>query len=77
MCASATWTTGSSSCTATGRSSKDAAWRTSCGRLVTDAALAKKQALAAELRAGVEALHARYGMFSDSTIGIRAERDAR
>ena len=46
-------------------------------QVLTDAARAKKQALAAELRAAVKGLHDKYGVFSDSTIGIRAERDAR
>ncbi|HVS39328.1 MAG TPA: hypothetical protein VMS17_27470 [Gemmataceae bacterium] len=46
-------------------------------QIITQAALAKKQTLAAELHAGVEALRAKYGTFSDSTIGIREERDTR
>ena len=46
-------------------------------QILTDAALAKKQALAEELRAGVKELRDKYGTFSDSTIGIREERDAR
>ncbi len=46
-------------------------------QVLTDAALAKKQALAAELRAAVKGCTTNTAMFSDSTIGIRAERDAR
>ena len=46
-------------------------------QVITDAALAKKQALAAELRAGVNELRDKYGTFSDSAVLIREERDAR
>ena len=46
-------------------------------QIVTSAALARKQALAAELRAGVEELRNKYGTFSDSAVLIREERDRR
>jgi antitoxin FitA len=46
-------------------------------QILTDAALAKKQALASELRAGVDELREKYGTFSDSAVQIREERDAR
>jgi len=46
-------------------------------QIITDAALAKKQALAEELRAGVKELRDKYGTFSDSAVLIREERDAR
>jgi plasmid stability protein len=46
-------------------------------QILTDAALAKKQALAAELRSGVDELREKYGTFSDSAVLIREERDAR
>jgi plasmid stability protein len=45
--------------------------------ILTAAALAKKQALAQELRAMQDELRQKYGTFSDSTLFIREERDRR
>lgn len=44
---------------------------------LTDAALAKKQAMAAEMRKQLDSLREKYGTFSDSTIAIREDRDVR
>lgn len=44
---------------------------------LTDAALAKKRAIAAEMRTQLDALRKKYGTFSDSAIAIRVDRDAR
>jgi len=44
---------------------------------LTDAALAKKQAIAAEMRTQRDTLRKKYGTFSDSAITIREDRDAR
>jgi plasmid stability protein len=46
-------------------------------QVITDAALAKKHAIAQEMREGLEELRSKYGMLSDSTIGIREDRDRR
>ena len=42
-----------------------------------DAALQRKQELAAELRADLAALEQKYGTFSDSAVLVREDRDAR
>jgi plasmid stability protein len=44
-------------------------------QVITDAALANKRAIADEMRAGLAELRSKYGTFSDSTIGIREDRD--
>ena len=46
-------------------------------QVITEAALAKKRALAEELRAGVNELRDKYGTFSDGAVLIREERDSR
>jgi hypothetical protein len=46
-------------------------------QVLTEAALAKKGALAAEMRAGLEELRSKYGTFSDSAAIIREDRDRR
>jgi plasmid stability protein len=46
-------------------------------QILTTAALAKKQALAQELRAMQEELRQKYGTFIDSTLLIREERERR
>ncbi len=45
--------------------------------ILTAAALAKKQATVAELRAALDELRDKYGTFSDSAALIREERDRR
>ena len=44
-------------------------------QVITDAALATKHAIAQEMRAGLDELRSKYGLMSDSTIGIREDRD--
>ncbi len=46
-------------------------------QVLTEAALAKKHAIADEMRAGLEELRSKYGMFSDSATVIREDRDRR
>jgi plasmid stability protein len=46
-------------------------------RVLTEAALAKKRAIADEMRSHLDVLRKKYGTFSDSAIGIREDRDAR
>jgi plasmid stability protein len=46
-------------------------------QVITDAALAKKHAIAQEMRAGLDELRSKYGLMSDSTVGIREDRDRR
>jgi hypothetical protein len=46
-------------------------------QILTAAALAKKQQWADEHRTALKELQDKYGIFSDSTIGIREERDRR
>jgi plasmid stability protein len=46
-------------------------------QVLTDAAAAKKRAIAEEMRRQLEALRARYGTFSDSAVLIREDRDRR
>ena len=45
--------------------------------ILTATAVAKRQAIVEEMRVGLKELHDKYGTFSDSTILIREERDAR
>jgi len=45
--------------------------------LLREEALRRKRVLVEELRQMQEELRQKYGTFSDSTIGIREERDAR
>jgi hypothetical protein len=45
--------------------------------IITEAARAKKRAIAEEMRAGLDALCGRYGTFSDSAKVIREDRDRR
>jgi antitoxin FitA len=45
--------------------------------VLTDAALAKKRAIASEMRVQLNVLREKYGTFSDSAVGIREDRDAR
>jgi plasmid stability protein len=46
-------------------------------QVLTDAAAAKKQAIAEEMRGQLEELRAKYGTFSDSAALIREDRDRR
>jgi plasmid stability protein len=46
-------------------------------QVLTDVAQERKRAVAAGLRADLEALRKQYGTFSDSTALIREDRDAR
>jgi plasmid stability protein len=46
-------------------------------QVLTDAALAKKRAIADEMRAGLEELRTKYGTFSESAQIIREDRDSR
>ena len=46
-------------------------------QVLTEAALAKKRAIAAEMRVGLEELRSKYGTMSDSTKVIRDDRDRR
>jgi plasmid stability protein len=46
-------------------------------QILTDAALAQKRTIAAEMRAGLDDLRARRGTFSDSAAIIREMRDER
>jgi plasmid stability protein len=46
-------------------------------QVLTEAALAKRRALAEEMRAGLEDLRAKHGTFSDSAATIREDRDSR
>ena len=54
-----------------------ALWRTSLAQVLTDVALAKKRAIADEMRAGLDELRSKYGTFSDSAKAIREDRDRR
>ncbi len=45
--------------------------------ILTATAVAKRQAIVEEMRAALKELQDKYGTFSDSTILIREERDAR
>jgi hypothetical protein len=44
-------------------------------QVITEAALAKKRVIAAEMRVGLEELRWKYGTFSDSAKIIREDRD--
>ena len=46
-------------------------------QVLTEAALAKKRAIAAEMRVGLEELRSKYGTMSDSAKVIRDDRDRR
>ena len=46
-------------------------------QVLTEAALAKKRAIAAEMRVGLGELRSKYGTISDSTKFIREDRDRR
>jgi hypothetical protein len=46
-------------------------------KIITDAALAKKRAIAEEMRAGLDELRGKYGIFTDSAATIREDRDRR
>jgi plasmid stability protein len=45
--------------------------------IITEAARAKKRAIAEEMRAGLDELRTKYGTFSDSAKVIREDRDRR
>ena len=45
--------------------------------VLTEAALAKKRAIAEEMRAGLDELRSKYGTFTDSAAIIREDRDRR
>jgi plasmid stability protein len=45
--------------------------------VITQAALAKKHEIAQEMRDALDELRSKYGTFSDSTVGIREDRDRR
>jgi plasmid stability protein len=44
-------------------------------QVLTEAALAKKRAIAAEMRVGLEEMRSKYGTLSDSATVIREDRD--
>jgi hypothetical protein len=46
-------------------------------QVLTDAAPAKKRAMADEMRAGIEELRSNHGTFSDSAAMMREDRDRR